>query len=95
MTADFALAEHSDWAADPGDFDLNALNERFLDYPFPTYARLREESPVHRNPDGSFLVTCYEEVAAVLSGRAMSSDKKIPWPECSAPALRSSSTTAM
>lgn len=78
MTEDFTLAEYSDWAAAPGDFDMNALDARFLDYPFPTYARLREESPVHRNGDGSFLVTCYDEVAAVLNGDSMSSDKKIP-----------------
>ena len=78
MTDDFTLADHSAWAADPSDFDMNALDERFLEYPFPTYSRLREESPVHRNPDGSFLVTCYDEVAAVLNGSSMSSDKKIP-----------------
>ena len=72
------LGEYSQWAADPASFDLNDLDARFLDYPFPTYARLRSESPIHRNSDGSFFVTCYDEVAAVLNGRAMSSDKKAP-----------------
>ena len=72
------LGEYPMWAADPASFDLKDLDARFLDYPFPTYARLRAESPIHRNSDGSFFVTCYDEVAAVLNGRAMSSDKKAP-----------------
>ena len=33
---------------------------------------------MHRNPDGSFFVTCYGDVAEVLNDRAMSSDRKIP-----------------
>ncbi len=78
MSPDDLLEERSEWAADPASFDLNDLDARFLDYPFPTYARLRDESPVHRNSDGSFFVTCYDDVAAVLNGRAMSSDKKVP-----------------
>lgn len=72
------LEERSRWAADPASFDINDLDERFLDQPFPSYARLRDESPMHRNPDGSFFVTCYDDVASVLNGRAMSSDKKAP-----------------
>ena len=78
MIADDLLEDRSGWAADPTSFDLNNLDERFLDYPFPSYARLRDQSPVHRNPDGSFFVTCFDDVAAVLNGRAMSSDKKVP-----------------
>ncbi len=78
VTGNYRLAKHSDWSAEPANFDLNDLDPEFLEYPFPTYARLQAESPVHQNPDGSFLVTCYDEVAAVLNGQAMSSDKKIP-----------------
>ena len=78
MSTGHDLGGYPQWAADPTSFNLNDLDGRFLDYPFPTYARLREESPIHRNPDGSFFVTCYDEVAAVLNDRAMSSDKKVP-----------------
>lgn len=64
------------WAADPATFDLANVDERFLIDPFPTYARLREESPVHRNPDGTYFVTCYPEVTEVLRSKDMSSDKE-------------------
>ena len=46
--------------------------------PSDPFDRLRDESPVHRNPDGSFFVTRHDDVASVLSGRAMSSDKRGP-----------------
>jgi cytochrome P450 len=65
-----------DWSADPSKFDLARVDPRFLENPFPTYARLRAESPVHRNPDGTYFVTCYHEVAEVLRSKEMSSDKK-------------------
>lgn len=64
------------WAADPATFDLANVDDRFLLDPFPTYARLRAESPVHRNPDGTFFVTCYPEVTEVLRSKDMSSDKQ-------------------
>lgn len=63
------------WAADPGEFDIYKLDPRFVAYPYPTYARLRAESPVHRNSDGSFLVTRYEDVAWVLRDPRMTSQK--------------------
>lgn len=67
----------SEWAADPASFDIRKLDPRFAADPFPTYARLRRESPVHRNSDGSFLVTRYDDVAMVLRDSRMSSDKTL------------------
>ena len=67
------------WAADPKSFDLAALDPRFLDDPFPTYARLRAEAPVHRNADGTLFVTRYREVEQVLTDRRMSSDQRAAW----------------
>ncbi len=63
-------------AIDPADFDLANPQREYLLNPFPTYARLREESPVHCNPDGTYFVTCFEEVAEVLRSKDMSSDKE-------------------
>jgi len=63
------------WAADPLQFDIFKLDPRFLADPYPTYARLRREDPVHRNADGSVLVTRYDDVAWVLRHPAMTSDK--------------------
>jgi cytochrome P450 len=57
------------------DFNLAKVDRAFLEDPFPTYARLRTESPIHRNPDGTYFVTCYREVAEVLRSKEMSSDK--------------------
>ena len=70
-------AESADaWACEPAEFDLANVDPRFLKDPFPTYARLREEAPVHRNPDGTYFVTCFDEVAGVLRSKDMSSDKE-------------------
>ncbi|MGE0737195.1 MAG: cytochrome P450 [Alphaproteobacteria bacterium] len=65
------------WSAEPSGFDINELDRRFLENPFPTYRRLRDESPVHRNPDGTFLVTRYADVLTVLRDKRMSNDKTV------------------
>ena len=70
-----AAATQTGWAADPNSFDLNAADPRFLDDPFPTYRRLRQEAPYHRNPDGTFFVTRYADVVFVLRDKRMSNDK--------------------
>jgi hypothetical protein len=36
------------------DFDINGIDQSFIENPFPTLKALREQAPVHRNPDGSF-----------------------------------------
>jgi hypothetical protein len=57
-------------------FDLRNIDADFLDNPYPTYAALRQFDPVHRNPDGSYFVTRYDDVMAIYRSRAFSSDKK-------------------
>ncbi|MGH7004944.1 MAG: hypothetical protein ACREIP_13440, partial [Alphaproteobacteria bacterium] len=67
------------WAADPRTFDINDLDPRFLEDPFPTYAALRRRAPVHRNRDGTFLATCHREVEQILRDPRMSSDQREAW----------------
>jgi len=46
-------------------FDPLSLHPRFLDNPYPTYKLLRELDPVHRCPDGSYFLTCYDDLSTV------------------------------
>lgn len=57
------------------DFDLNAIDRRFIDNPYPMLHALRTHDPVHRNADGSVYLTRYDHVRQVYQNRAMSSDK--------------------
>ena len=57
-------------------FDLKALPAAYLDDPYPYYHALRRHDPVHRLPDGSYLLTRYSDVAAVYRDSRMSSDKR-------------------
>jgi len=57
-------------------FDLNSIDQRFIDNPFPTLAALAKHSPVHRNKDGSVFLTRYDDVRAVYRSPHMSSDKQ-------------------
>ena len=45
---------------------FNPIDPEFLADPYPTYHRLRAEYPVHYSPLGFWVLTRYEEVAAVL-----------------------------
>lgn len=56
-------------------FDVNACSAEFIDDPYPTYRKLRDEYPVHRNPDGSVLLTRYDDVRQLLASRHVSSLK--------------------
>ena len=58
-------------------FDLNAIDQSFIDDPYPTLKTLREFDPVHYNPDGSIYLTRYEDVRAVYRDRTMISDKTV------------------
>lgn len=59
-------------------FDINAIDQAFLDDPFPTYHLLRRHDPVHRNPDGSYFLTRYADIDAVYrDAERFSSEKKI------------------
>ena len=44
----------------------NPFDPEFLLDPYPTYARLRNEDPVHRTPIGALLVSRYDDVHRVL-----------------------------
>ena len=57
------------------DFDLNAISPSFIENPYPTLDMLRQESPVHDNPDGSVYLTRYQDCLAVYRSRDMLSDK--------------------
>jgi cytochrome P450 len=58
-------------AATASSFDLFNLPDAYYDDPYPFFRDLRDNDPLHRNADGSVLVTRYEDVKAVwrdLSG---------------------------
>ena len=58
-------------------FDLRALPPGFYADPYPTYAALREASPIHALPDGSLFLTRYADVDAVYRDTiTYSSDKQ-------------------
>ena len=63
------------------NFDLNEIDQAFIDHPFPTLRALREHSPVHWNKDGSVFLTRYEDVLTTYRHAAMSSDKKVAYKE--------------
>ncbi|EAQ11485.1 hypothetical protein BD830_103310 [Maritimibacter alkaliphilus HTCC2654] len=58
-------------------FDINEIGRDFIDDPYPTLARLRRESPVHENADGSVFLTRYADVQKVYQSRDMLSDKTV------------------
>jgi cytochrome P450 len=58
-------------------FRLTEVPGNFYDDPYPYYAALREQSPVHELEPGSFFVTRYEDVVAVYRHAGASSDKKL------------------
>ncbi len=64
----------TDWIA---SFDLRNVDKAFFDNPYPVYRALRERDPVHRQPDGSYFLTRYDDLASVYRDRRFSSDKKI------------------
>ena len=60
-----------------GQFDLRRLPPEFYDDPYPYYGALREHDPVRRMPDGSWLLTRYDDILPVYRDpKAFSSDKK-------------------
>ena len=59
-------------------FDIKRLPADFIDDPFPYYAALREHDPVHRMPDGAYILTRWRDCDAVYrDARTFSSDKKV------------------
>ena len=59
------------------DLDLRRLPAKFYRDPYPVYRALRESEPVKRMPDGSLLLTAYDDLVAVYKDNAtFSSDKR-------------------
>ena len=59
-------------------FDLRALPADFYANPYPVYDLLRADAPVRQMPDGSWLLTRYQDLVAVYrDARAFSSDKRV------------------
>ena len=59
------------------DFNLEKLTPEFYANPYPTYRALRENEPVKRMPNGSWFLTCYDDlVSAYKATKIFSSDKK-------------------
>ncbi|SNS99231.1 cytochrome P450 [Antarctobacter heliothermus] len=62
-------------ALDISGFDLNAIGPDFIENPHPVLHRLRSESPIHRNADGSVYLTRHDDCLKVYQSRDMLSDK--------------------
>ncbi len=59
-------------------FDLYNPPMDFIDHVYKYYKLLREKSPIHKNPDGSYVLTTYKEIVSVYRNfKIWSSDKKI------------------
>ena len=59
------------------DFDPARLSAGFFADPYPTYAALQRDAPVHPCPDGSYFLTRYADLDAIYRDRThFSSDKK-------------------
>jgi len=59
-------------------FDPRSLPAGFYDNPYPTYRALQAHEPVHRCPDGSFVLTRYDDLNRVYRDtRTFSSDKTV------------------
>ena len=62
---------------DIGSFSLAAPPAGFIADPYPWYAALRRESPVHALGEASVLLTRYDDVLAVYRSAEVSSDKQL------------------
>ena len=63
---------------DVSGFDLFNLPTDFVENAYGYLGALRERSPVHRNSDGSFILTRYDDLVAVYRNpAAWSSDKRV------------------
>ena len=61
----------------PHEFDLRSLPEAFYEDPFPTYRRLRTETPILGLPGGGYLLTRQRDLVEVYkNSRTFSSDKR-------------------
>src|SRR5215216_6296302 len=58
-------------------FRLTAVPDDFFDDPYPYYAALREDDPLHEMEGGSFFVSRYDDVVALYRSSHASSDKRV------------------
>ncbi|MGR3503469.1 cytochrome P450 [Pseudaestuariivita sp.] len=57
-------------------FDLRAVPEAYLEDPYAVLAQLRTQAPVHQAPDGTFVLTRYDDIVQTYRDPALwSSDK--------------------
>src|SRR5262245_9895168 len=81
---------------DVRDFQLVRVPEGFLDDPYPWYAALREQDPVHELEGGGVFVSRYDDALAVYRDSRASSDKKIEFaPKFGASPLYEHHTTSL
>jgi cytochrome P450 len=59
------------------EFDLRRLPDSFFADPYPIYHKLRDLSPRHRLPDGSWFLTRHADLTAVYRDPRFSSDKHV------------------
>jgi cytochrome P450 len=72
------FASTSEAAAAARAFDLKQLPADFIDDPYPYFHALREHDPVHRMPDGSYIITRYDDCETLYKdAKTYSSDKKV------------------
>ena len=62
---------------DISGFDLRRVPDGYVADPYPYLAALREQAPVYSNPDGTYILTRYDDLVSVYRNTpAWSSDKK-------------------
>ncbi|WP_435172184.1 cytochrome P450 [Actinacidiphila sp. bgisy145] len=61
--------------ARPGDLAAALLTPEARRDPYPFYARMRREDPVHRSPQGIWYLTRYADVEAALGDLRLSNDR--------------------
>lgn len=63
---------------DPRTFDIQAVPDGYIADPYGTLAALRNVAPVHKNPDGTYVLTRHADLVQVYRDPAIwSSDKRV------------------
>ena len=63
---------------DPITFDIQAVPDPYLADPYGTLAALRDAAPVHKNPDGTYVLTRHADLVEVYRDPTVwSSDKRV------------------
>lgn len=78
-------------------FDPRQLGPEFYENPFPIYAALLEQDPVHLCPDGTWFLSRYDDLKRIYRDtKTFSSDKKIEfWPKYGDTPLYEHHTTSL